>query len=110
MTPRALAGGPPRRAAVAAEADSRTPRTGTQGPQPAGRVHLSDPTGPGGAMLSWKGPQCGGERMNTLVVYDSKFGNTERVAQAMAERLQRPKVPGDRARWSCFRRRPEPRR
>lgn len=40
-------------------------------------------------MLSWKGPQCGGERLNTLVVYDSKFGNTERVAQAMAERLQR---------------------
>jgi flavodoxin len=27
--------------------------------------------------------------MNTLVVYDSKFGNTERVARAIAERLQR---------------------
>ncbi len=27
--------------------------------------------------------------MNTLVVHDSKFGNTERVARAVAERLQR---------------------
>lgn len=27
--------------------------------------------------------------MNTLVVYDSKFGNTECVAQAIAEQLQR---------------------
>lgn len=27
--------------------------------------------------------------MNVLVVYDSKFGNTERVAQAIAERLGR---------------------
>ncbi|HEX8861314.1 MAG TPA: flavodoxin domain-containing protein [Actinomycetes bacterium] len=27
--------------------------------------------------------------MNTLVVYDSKFGNTERVARVIAERLQR---------------------
>ena len=27
--------------------------------------------------------------MNILVVYDSKFGNTERIAQVIAERLQR---------------------
>jgi flavodoxin len=27
--------------------------------------------------------------MNILVVYDSKFGNTERIAQAIAERLHR---------------------
>jgi flavodoxin len=31
----------------------------------------------------------GGEVMKVLVVYDSKFGNTQRIAQVISERLQR---------------------
>jgi flavodoxin len=35
------------------------------------------------------GQVIGGEDMKVLVVYDSKFGNTERIAQVIAGRLQR---------------------